>query len=435
MTSAGAKPKRMLIVGINYVPEQVGIGPYTAELATTVAAAGYGVEVITAKPYYPAWRTWESYKGSGYASSMEDGVRVVRCPIYVPALPTGVRRVLHHLSFAASILPPLLATTLLRRPNLVFVVAPSMISAPVARLFARLCGAPAWLHVQDFEVGAAMATGLIAAHGWRASLARAFETYAYSGFDYASSISPQMCARLETFRSRGGPVIELRNWANLEEIQPIRPSQSSFCRDWKLEGVHVVLYSGNISKKQGLEGVVEAASKLAHRPDISFVICGDGPGKQALMRKAAGLRNLHFHDLQPRERLCDLLGTATLHLLPQIPGAADLVLPSKLTNILASGKPVIATAAPGTSLEREVEGCGLCVSPGNPGALADAVRALVDDPATRERMAATARARAIDHWSKHSILDGFLAQLRQATSVAPRLARSRSVGRQTVVAE
>ena len=51
MTSAGIKPKRMLIVGINYVPEQVGIGPYTAELATTVAAAGFGVEVITAKPY------------------------------------------------------------------------------------------------------------------------------------------------------------------------------------------------------------------------------------------------------------------------------------------------------------------------------------------------------------------------------------------------
>jgi len=404
MASTRARPGRILIVGINFAPEPVGIGPYTTELATSLAHDGYAVEVVTAKPYYPAWRTEDRFRGGGYQSSVEAGVRVTRCPIYVPSRPSGARRVLHHLSFAASIAPPLVRAIQARTPDLVLVVAPSMMSAPVARLFARICRAKCWLHVQDFEVGAAIATGLIAAGGLRAWLARRFETFAYAGFDLASSISPRMCARLKSFGFRGQDVFELRNWSSVEEIYPMPPAASAYHELWNREGRHVALYSGNISNKQGLECVIDAARLLSERRDILFLICGEGPQKAALASKGAGLPNLRFEPLQPRDRLRDLLGLATLHLSPQIASAADLVLPSKLTNMLASGKPVVATAAAGTGLAAEVEGCGLVVAPGDAGALADAVVTLVDDPAACARMGAAARARALERWSKEVIL-------------------------------
>ena len=58
-----------------------------------------------------------------------------------------------------------------------------------------------------------------------------------------------------------------------------------------------------------------------------------------------------------------MLTMADLHLLPQIAEVADLVLPSKLSNILASGRPEVATSDSGTRLNAEVDGCGLIPHP------------------------------------------------------------------------
>ena len=104
------------------------------------------------------------------------------------------------------------------------------------------------------------------------------------------------------------------------------------------------------------------------------------------------------------ERLSDLVGMADVHLLPQIKGAADLVLPSKLTNMLASGRPVIATADPDTALADEVRGAGLVVPPGDVVAAAQALTRLLDDPALRTELGAEARRRAEERWDMGAIL-------------------------------
>ena len=160
--------------------------------------------------------------------------------------------------------------------------------------------------------------------------------------------------------------------------------------------------------------LIEAARLLSGRGDIMLVICGQGPNRARLEELARGLDNLRFHDLQPMERVGDLLSLASLHLLPQIPGAADLVLPSKLTNMLASGRPVIATAEAGTGLYEEVEGCGLNTRPGDAAALADAIVTLIDNPDLRARMGRSGQERAVERWSMERIidrLDGELAAL------------------------
>jgi colanic acid biosynthesis glycosyl transferase WcaI len=92
----------------------------------------------------------------------------------------------------------------------------------------------------------------------------------------------------------------------------------------------VAIYSGNIANKQGIEIVVEAARLLRHRKDLMFVVCGNGPNRARLIESSADLDNIQFHDLQPRAP-ADLLGMASVHLLPQIAGAADLVPPGSPT--------------------------------------------------------------------------------------------------------
>jgi colanic acid biosynthesis glycosyl transferase WcaI len=121
-------------------------------------------------------------------------------------------------------------------------------------------------------------------------------------------------------------------------------------------------------------------------------------------------------DLQPKDRLSDLLGLASVHLLPQKAEAADLVLPSKLTNMLASGRPVVATAAAGTGLAREMEGCGIVTPPGDEVAFADAIETVLDQPLLADRYSRTARDRAERDWNKDRILASLYTDLEAAVT-------------------
>lgn len=186
---------------------------------------------------------------------------------------------------------------------------------------------------------------------------------------------------------------------------------------WRLEGRKVALYSGSLGHKQGARVILDAARRLGPRSDIAFVVCGEGPELPRLKQAAADLPNVQFHALQPAERLGDLLAMADVHLLPQITAASDLVLPSKLTNMLMSGRPVVATAEPATGLYEEIAGCGIAVPPGDAGALAAAIARIADDPALAGRLGREAARRASARWSHAAILAAFerrLIELRAA---------------------
>jgi len=409
-----AQGPRLLVVGLNHAPEEIGIGPFTAAMARGLAERGFAVSAVVGKPYYPQWRAWPG-QPDGWGTSVECGVEVTRCPHYIPANPTGLRRIVHLASFALSALGPAVRTARRHRPDTVICVAPALLSVPVAWLAARTSGAKLWVHVQDFEVEAAMATGLVGKGGALARLARATESRILRLADRVSTISPQMCAKLLEKGIAAARVAEVRNWANAPEPDPERGA--AYRREWSLGTRKVALYSGNIANKQGIEIVVETARLLAARDDLHFVVCGEGPNRARLMELAAGLSNISFHDLQPAARVGELLSLASIHLLPQIAGAADLVLPSKLANMLFSGRPVVATALPGTGLHAEVEGCGIATPPDDAQAFAAAIAALLDQPDEAARLGAEARQRGLQRWSKTAVLDrlaGLLEELRRA---------------------
>ena len=396
---------RLLIVGLNYAPEPVGIGPYTTGLAEDMAARGHEVTVIAGKPYYPQWKPYEG-QPKGRTTSRENGVAITRVPHYIPVNPTGARRIAHHLSFAASAHGPAVAAAA-AGADMVFTVAPSLISVPVAARAARKAGAPLWVHVQDFEVEAAFATGLVKAGSGLAGLARGIENRILGMASMVSTISPQMCARLLDKGVAANRIYQLRNWSNAAFFGSAAADGGAYRGEWGIGDRKVALYSGNIANKQGIEIVIEAARILKDRDDLVFVICGEGPNRARLAELAADLPNVQLHDLQPAERMGDLLSLASVHLLPQIPGAADLVLPSKLTNMLQSGRPVVATAAPGTGLHVEVAGCGVLTAPGDAVAFAAAIAGVIDDPDAAASYGAAALERARERWTRGAILDRF----------------------------
>ena len=122
---------KILIYGINYAPEPTGIGKYTGEMAEWLAGRGHEVTVVTAPPYYPAWKVAPGYSSFLYRREIRNGVRVVRCPLWVPRRPTAVKRLLHLLSFALSGAPVVWAHAFWK-PDVVFAVAPALFCAPDA---------------------------------------------------------------------------------------------------------------------------------------------------------------------------------------------------------------------------------------------------------------------------------------------------------------
>ncbi len=409
---------RILLHGINYSPELTGIGKYSGEMAEWLAARGHGVRVVTAPPYYPAWRVRTDYRAWSYKTEPGNGpddVRVYRCPIYVPRRPSGNTRLLHLGSFMLSSLPIMLSQAQWR-PDVVLTVEPTLLSSIAGLTTARLAEAVAWLHVQDFEVDAAFGLGLLPGEGRAHRLAEVLDRRTMCLFDHISTVSEKMMQRLPEKGVPTEKTVMFPNWVDTDVIAPL-PGVSRLRQQLGLGPERVVLmYAGNMGMKQGLELLPLLAQEFAPDPRIHFVFCGDGAYHAQLAGMVRGAANVTMLPLQPFDRLNDLLNAADIHLLPQRPDAADLVMPSKLTGMLASGRPVIATAAPGTQVALALGSCGIAVPPLDNSALFAAVRTLADEPQMRHALGVAARAHAVEHLGRERVLERFEAELQAAVA-------------------
>jgi colanic acid biosynthesis glycosyl transferase WcaI len=232
--------------------------------------------------------------------------------------------------------------------------------------------------VQDLEIDAAFAVGHFKGDLLK-KIAVSLESWLLRRFSSVITISEQMRKRLIAKGVAADRIGLVRNWVDLTKIKPLA-GENAFRAEFGLSRKDfIVLYAGNIGAKQSLDVVVEAARQLAGTPRVHFVIAGDGPEKMRLMENCASLPNVHFLPLQPEERLCELLNLADLHVLPQARGAADLVLPSKLGGMLASGKPVLATADADTELFEVLQGTAILVPAGDSVAMAREIGILAAD--------------------------------------------------------
>ena len=356
---------------------------------------GHEIRVVTAPPYYPQWRVTSGYSAWRYKSEWIGQVSVMRCPLWVPRSPTGLTRLIHLASFALSSIPALLRQVWWR-PDVVLLIAPTLFCAPAAWFVARMSGARAWLHIQDFELDAAIALGLLKSPVLQ-RIMRQFESFWILHFHKVSTISEAMLDRLQEKNVEPARCMLFPNWVDTRSIYPMQ-NPSAFRAELGISHHQVVaLYAGNMGEKQGLEIIINAAQLLSDDFNLVFVIAGAGTARIRLEQMAQGMANVHWLPIQPLERMNDLLNLADIHLLPQLAGAADLVMPSKLTGMFASGRPVVATAARGTHLADVITDRGEVTPPGDTTGFAAAIQKLSSDPAMRHRYGINARKYAEQH--------------------------------------
>jgi colanic acid biosynthesis glycosyl transferase WcaI len=405
---------KILVYGINYSPELTGIGKYTGEMVEWMARQGHEVRVITAPPYYPEWQVGKHY--SSWRYRREEGAATVwRCPPYVPKQPSTLKRLIHLGSFALSSFFPLMAQRRWK-PDRIIGVVPTLFCTPGMRLLGKLSGARTLLHIQDYEVDAMLGLGMAGKGkgGKVARLASAFERSGLHNVDYVSTISRSMMNKAQEKGVAAEKVIFFPNWSEVARFRDVAPADVAALRaQLGLAEAHkIILYSGNIGEKQGLENVIDAAAALSDKP-WQFVIVGQGGGKARLekMARERGLQNIQFFPLQSYDALPALLKMADCHLVVQKRGAADAVLPSKLTNILAVGGNAVITAEAHTELGQlctSLPGIAVCVEPESVPALV----AGIEQALTMPKENTVARDYAERTIEKENVLSQFIADIR-----------------------
>jgi colanic acid biosynthesis glycosyl transferase WcaI len=394
-------PQRVLVVGINFEPEQTGIAPYTTGVVDHLVAQGHDVTILTGVPHYPQWSVPVAYRRRLRFDEETPGRHVIRLRHFVPARQSAVSRAWYEATFLARVL-----MARLDRPyDVVLGVTPSLGGVVGAAVLARLGNVPFAAIVQDLVGKAAEQTGIdkgssvagitARVEGWALQRARRIGVVTPSFLDDMAQLGAADRTQL------------VRNWSRVG-----RPDQRRDTVRQRLgwdDGVTVALHTGNMGLKQDLDNVIEAARATPEDARILFVIMGEGSQREALVQRADGVANLRFMDLVPDGDYANVLGAADVLLVNQRPSVRGMSLPSKLSSYFAAGRPVVAAVDLNDAAAIEVQRAqaGIVVPPGQPLSIVEAVRHFRSHPVE----AAAFGARGRDYAASDLSMAASMAQL------------------------
>jgi len=402
------------IISLNYAPERTGIARYTASLAQGLARRGHDVHVITTHPHYPDWKIEPGY-GEWRRDELLDGVRVRRVRHFVPKRPSWIPRALAEISFGIrAVFSPW------GRPDVVVLPSPALFASALvllrARLFARGAATVVW--VQDlYSLGASETQG---SEGSAVAALSRVESATLRSADGVALIHPRFRDRvvesLGVAPERAGVI---RNWTSVAAIDKAIDRDAVRLRLGWNPGETVVMHTGNMGVKQGLENIVEMA-RLAEaiQLPVRVVFTGGGSQKAKLVELAHGLTNVVFLDSLPDGEFEEVLNCADVLLLNEKPGVAEMAVPSKLTTYFSTGLPVVAATDSSSISAAEIEssGGGLRVDPGDPAALLEAVSRLRADSQLRARLGMAGLAFRDAYLAEDAAIDSYVEWLQTLVS-------------------
>ncbi len=374
---------KLLLLNQFFHPDLSATAQIATDLAEDLAASGIEVTALAARG---------SYLGGARlpARDQHRGVAIRRLWATSLGKRTLLHRGLDYASFYAS--AALALATLPRQDVVVALTTPPLIAA--AGLLARtLRGNRLVYWVQDLYPEVAVAFGVMWPGSPAARLMRAVSRAVLSRADAVVALGEAMRERCVAAGARPERTAVIPNWSDGSAVCPV-PHEENPLRPELARGAScLVMYSGNMGRGHDLGTLLDAARRLRHRSDVTFLFQGDGARRAEVERVAAELPNLRLGPYQPREKLAASLSAGDLHLVSLDPPLGGLIEPSKLYGIMAAGRPALFVGPAESEAARTVEreGCGAAFRNGDVEGLAAAIAALADDPARREAMGRRAR--------------------------------------------
>ena len=229
----------------------------------------------------------------------------------------------------------------------------------------------------------------------------------YASADRVVALGRDM-ARLVEEKSQGqAHVSVIPNWGDVDVIAPTPKAENALLQKLNLSDKFVVHYSGNHGRTHDLLSLIEAAELLKNELDIHFLFIGEGSGKAEAVERAEtlGLKNITFRTFVDRSELNTSLNASDVSVVAFKKGMAGISVPSRLYNLMAAGKPILAVVDDDSEVAdviREAE-LGVAVPPESPKLLTEQILVLKHDPTRREQMAVNSRNEAVEKYSYETI--------------------------------
>src|SRR5208282_1147364 len=421
---------QIALLGINYWPDETGIAPFTTGKCEYLASQGHDVTVFTGLPYYPAWRVPTRYRGRLFIREHRHNVTILRSWIYVPRRLNALRRVLHEASFVTSALMRSVGRGGKNRPQALITVTPPLALGLAAIFLSRIWKVPFVQHVPDLQPDAAVDLGMLRPGHITKCLYR-MERLSYRNAAIISTLTESMRGRIVGKGINKDKVVTSPDWARPDLFAvPIEDNGLEFRKRYGLKDEFLVVHSGNMGVKQGLEVVLSAAQRSCGDANLKYLLVGDGATREKLQKQAGAMQlsNLRFLPILPDEQFIELLAACDVCLVTQQTNVADIVFPSKVITLMAAGRAIVASVSGSSDVARLLKkaSAGLVVPAEDSASLAQAIAALRADHPRRREMAHNARQFARQNWNREMILTKLESELRALVDArAPKDPRSR----------
>ena len=383
---------------------------------------GHEVTVLTGFPNHPTGVVPIEYRRRFRRLVTRDlyhGVDVVRTWLLPLPNRKAHERILNYSSFCVSS-----ATTgmFLRKPDLVIATSPQLLVGLSGWWLARVNGVPFVFEVRDLWPESLAAVGMgreqSALHRGLAGIAG----FLYRSSDRLVVVTPAFKEHLiRHWRVPAEKIFVVENGVDTRLFGRLA-CNVALRRELDADEKFVVSYIGTIGAAQGLETLLEAASRLRERaPQVLFLVVGEGAEKARIisLARARGLDNVRFVDQQQREKIPAYISTsdACLVLLKKTE-LFKTVLPTKMLEFMACGRPVILGVDGHARQVLEQAKAGVSVEPENAGALGEAVMRLAADPVLGETMGRNGRQHVLRYFSRRDSAKLYLELLQDLSGTS-----------------
>lgn len=375
---------KLLFLSLYYAPEFTSNSPIVTAIASEMQRRGHEVVVLAGTPHYRLDHIPSKYRWSLWLQERIDGVKVIRCRTYADT--RGILpKLLNYLTYLlTSVWPSLLVS----KSDVVVAISPPFLLGLTGLLVKKVRGSNFVYNAQDLFPESYAASGKVSSSLVLHSMDKV-QRWIYRKSDAIAVITPGF---LDNLRAKGidpQKITVIPNFTDFSKIS-ILPRNNSFSEGHGLTGKITVLYAGNIGFTHGVEIVADVAEALSGRENILFVVVGDGSGLPALKNEVAsrGIRNIKFLDTQPVEKLSAMLSSADIGLITTKRGVGHTSFPSRVFNLMAAKRSVIASVDTDSDIAKLLEetGCGIVVPAEDREKLAAAILRLGADPELRAAM-------------------------------------------------
>jgi len=374
---------KILYISHYFPPEMGAPAARVSELSRYWVRQGHEVTVLTAFPNHPTGVIHPEYRSRFWrfvSRERVDGVHVVRT--WLLPLPNGRpwERLFNYLSFLVS---SCVTGSFLQRPDVVVATTPQLFVGLSGLWLGWVKSVPAILEVRDIWPDAIIASGV---GGRMASILRLVSKFLFRVYEHIVVVTPafkdELINRWNVLEEKLSVV---QNGVDTELFSPDAGRQ----KEGAESATHpfTVSYIGTFGAAQGLRVVLEAAALLRDTlPDVTFQLIGEGAEKEKILRLAetTKLDNVEILPQQPRPQIPSAIRSSDvcLVLLKKAP-IFETVIPTKLLEYMACGRPVIVGVGGLARQVVEAANAGIAVEPENPAALADAITSLYRSPLLR----------------------------------------------------